>query len=155
MTHFKELLEAKSKKISKKRANEILNNPVRGEFKLSQEERNYVNKVWDKMDGSSSFATALKSIADGSVNEGRVHRAIFFYDGDEATAQKCVNNKIWDYVEEQENVTIETVNVYEGDDESESMIHFVGMNQYPEKAWKGLVREVESKFKKLSFERFA
>lgn len=67
MTHFKELLEAKSKKVSKKRANEIISNPTRGEFNLTQEERNYVNKIWDKMDGSSSFASALKAIADGEM----------------------------------------------------------------------------------------
>ena len=89
--------------------------------------------------------------------EARTHRAIFLVQMPEKKAQKLANS-IFDYLDDTENneyVTIETVNVVEGDTDDDSIIHVVGSAEYPEKNWKAMVKDLEKHFKALEFERFA
>lgn len=88
------------------------------------------------------------------LNESKYERAVFEYDGSEDDAQTLIDDELWDWVENQEYVTIEDVLVFEGDDDASSMIHFIGHDRIDSKHWKNLAKEVQRKFKGLSLERF-
>jgi hypothetical protein len=91
------------------------------------------------------------------VNESRIHRAIYLFDGNESKAEKYAK-KVFDWLENEDNnsyVTIEAVNVVEGDTDNDSIIHVVGYAQATEAKWKKLNKKLSAAFKELEFERFA
>lgn len=89
------------------------------------------------------------------LNESKYERAIFECYLSEEAAQTLVDDEIWDWVESQEYVTIESVNVYEGDSFKNSMVHFISHFPTPRNNWIAFTKEVQRKFKKLSLERYS
>jgi hypothetical protein len=105
---------------------------------------------------SKSHIMVIKPKSTDEINEVRIHRAIFFYKGN-GNADKYAY-QIFDWLEDYDNndyVTIESVDTHDGDEDNEYMIHIVGANQYPENNWKKLLKAVQKEFKALEFERFA
>ena len=89
------------------------------------------------------------------LNESKYERAVFEYNGSEDDAQTLIDDELWDWVENQEHVTIEDVLVYEGSDDRSSMVHFIGHGAQPSNNWKRFSKEVQREFKKLTLERYS
>lgn len=85
--------------------------------------------------------------------EANKERAIFFSDYNNQAAERKAK-ELYKYLSDEDNnslVTVDSVNVEDGDTDDTSMLHIIGDG--PAENWKKLVRQVVKKFNYLEFER--
>tara|TARA_R110000787_G_scaffold187701_1_gene299506 strand:+ start:430 stop:765 length:336 start_codon:yes stop_codon:yes gene_type:complete len=107
----------------------------------------------------------LIKAASGILNEAKSSsRAIYIMTGniqvgnarsdDSVKIKPAVEKDLWDWVEENNYITIEDIKFYVGDDDNETMIHMVGAGAQPVREWQGFTNDLTAYDRRIELERY-
>ena len=106
-----------------------------------------------------------KKTEESTINEAKSSsRAIYIMTGniqvgnarsdDSVKIKPAVEKDLWDWVEENNYITIEDIKFYVGDDDNETMIHMVGAGAQPVREWQGFTNDLTAYDRRIELERY-